>query len=353
MNSDLNEELEQYACRFFKSRGAILEKNNRGLEVLLPENLSQSLSTPEHININTASGPSLEDAYSINYGSSLLEKMIDEACKDIPVLSCRFNLDYLKKEGFDNLVRDQFIFLRSVGKIENRAEISTAYVLLTCRYKAQSDEQKLGLLDLVFNLETGAYVPGMAELLLEAGGNFITLQKPAWKKEQLEMAVRCIKEQSAGILAEELKSFHETMTRRFKRDAANLEEYYQALEKEMKKTLQRHRLSEELIKERHEKISLLPRELERKRDDLFKKYSIRVDIEPCAAMLVNTPAVKVLCYVLIGKRRKNISLVYNPVTKALDPLVCQGCGKSITSICFCDHLHLLCPACGEKCPLCP
>jgi len=92
-------------------------------------------------------------------------------------------------------------------------------------YKAQSDEQKLGLLDLVFNLETGAYVPGMAELILAAGKNFITLQKPAWKKGQLETAVRCIKEQSAGILAGELSLFHETMTRRFKRDAANLEEY--------------------------------------------------------------------------------------------------------------------------------
>jgi len=352
MNSDFNKELEDFACRFFKSRGAILEKNDRGLEVLLPENLSETLGTREHININTVSGSGPEDAFSISYGSPMLEKMIDEASKDVPVLACRFHLDYLKKEGFANLVRDQFVFLRSVGKIESRAEINTAYILLTCRYKAQSDEQKLGLFDLVFNLETGAYVPGMAELLLEAGKNFITLQKLAWKKGQLETAVRCIKEQSAGILAEELSSFHETMTRRFKRDAANLEEYYQDLEKEMKKTLQRHRLSEELVKERNEKIALLPRELERKRDDLFKKYSIRVDIEPCAAMLVNTPAVKVLYYVLIGKRRKNISLVYNPITRMLDPLVCQGCGKSITTICFCDHLHLLCPACGEKCPLC-
>ena len=131
-----------------------------------------------------------------------------------------------------------------------------------------------------------------------------------------------------------------------------LKNIYRDLEKEMKKTLRRHRLSEELVKERNEKIALLPRELERKRDDLFKKYSIRVDIEPCAAMLVSTPAIKVLYYVLIGKKRKNISLIYNPVTRMLDPLVCQGCGKSITTICFCDNLHLLCQACGEKCPLC-
>ncbi|MHB1336678.1 MAG: hypothetical protein ACYCXQ_12110 [Candidatus Humimicrobiaceae bacterium] len=49
--------------------------------------------------------------------------------------------------------------------------------------------------------------------------------------------MKCIKEQSKGILMEELNSFHETMTRRFMRDAANLEEYYHALKKEMEKML--------------------------------------------------------------------------------------------------------------------
>ncbi len=75
----------------------------------------------------------------------------------------------------------------------------------------------------------------MAELFSATGNFFIPLQKPVWKDGQLEMVMKCIKEQSKGILMEELNSFYETMTRRFKRDATNLEEYYHALEKEMKK----------------------------------------------------------------------------------------------------------------------
>jgi len=351
MNSKSNKELEEFVYRFLENQGAVLERNERGFEVLMPENLSEVLGTPEHININTGSeDPESEGIYSINYGSSLLEKMIDAVCGDVPLLACQLQFDYLKREGFDSLIKEHFFFPKSVGKIENQAKINTAYIFLTCRYTAQSDEQKQGLVSLVFNLETGAYIPHMAELLPAAEKNFI--QKPVWKDGQLEMVMKCIKEQSRGILMEELNSFHETMTRRFRRDVANLEEYYHALEKEMKKNLERHRLSKELIKERREKIGLLPDELERKRDDLFKKYSIKVNVEPCAVMLVNTPAVKVLYNVFIGRTRKNVSLTYNPVTRALDPLVCQGCGKSITNIYFCNHLHLLCSMCSKKCPLC-
>lgn len=352
MNSEYNKELEEFACRFLENRGAVLERNEQGFEALMPEDLSMALGTTEHININTASDPDSEGTYSINYGSSLLENMIDAACKDVPLLAYRLQFDYLKKEGFDRLVKEQFIFSKSAGKTENRAEINTAYIFLTCRYTAQSDEQKQGAVNLVFNLETGAHVPRMAELLSASGINFIPLRKSVWKDGQLEMTMKCIKEQSKGVLMEELSPFHETMTRRFKRDAANLEEYYHALKKEMEKNLKRHRLSKELIKERLEKISLLPGELERKKDDLFKKYSIRVSVEPCAVMLVNTPAVKVLYNVFIRRARKNVSLIYNPVTRALDPLVCQNCGKSIVNVYFCDNLHLLCSRCSEKCSLC-
>ena len=352
MNSKFNQELEEFALGFLENRGAALEKNKLGFEALLPENLSEVLGTSEHIHINTGSDPESEGIYSINYGSSLLEKMVDAVCKDVPLLTCRLQFDYLKKEGFDSLIQKQFFFSKSVGKTESRAIINTAYIFLTCRFTAQSDEQKQSIVRFVFNLETGSYIPQMAELFSVAGKDFIPLRKPIWKDGQLERVMKCIKEQSKGILMDELKSFHETMTRRFVRDVTNLEEYYHALEKEMEKNLGRSRLSEGLIKERREKIGLLPDELIRKRDDLFKKYSIKVNIEPCAVMLINTPAVEVLYKVLTGRTHKNVSLIYNPVTKALDPLVCQGCGKSITGIYFCNHLHLLCSVCSEKCPLC-
>jgi hypothetical protein len=111
-------------------------------------------------------------------------------------------------------------------------------------------------------------------------------------------------------------------------------------------------MSKQLIRERREKIALIPEEMAKKKDDLFKKYSIKVKIELSGAMLIRTPAVKLFCQATIGRSRKPFTLFYNPIDKSLDPLVCNGCGQAATDIHFCDRLHLLCPGCSQICPAC-
>jgi len=236
--------------------------------------------------------------------------------------------------------------------VESSAIIKTDYLLVICRYVAQSDEQKEGLLRLAFSYETGTLIPRMEEMLSSIVKDFRNSPRPVWKDENLERIIEGIRNQSEEILETEMVSFRESMARRFRRDAANLEEYYDALKKEMEKSIERPGLSEELIKDRKEKTAHLPGELARKRDDLFKKYSIRLKVEPCAVMFVRTPAVRILYRVSIGRKRKTLPLTYNPVTRSMDPLVCQGCGRSITDIHFCDQRHLLCPRCNEECPVC-
>lgn len=352
MNSESYQELAQFAYQFLENQGAVLEKNKGGFEALLPEELSILLGTPDHICLDRESGPELRDYYAINYGSPLLEKMVDIACGEVPILAYQVEFDYLKSQGFDRLIEEQFNFDKWVGKVENHAKIRTYYFFLTCRYTAQSDEQKEGLIHLVFNYETGALVPRMGDMLSSVAKDFKSLPKPFWKERQTEEIMGHVKVESKKLIMNEINSFHESMGRRYRRDIANLEEYYNALEKEMTKSLERPGLSDHLIKERKEKIDLLPNELARKKDDLFKKYSIKIKIEPCAAILISTPAVKVLYRLSIGRIMKNISLIYNPITKSMDPLVCSGCGKSIKRLHFCNHLHKLCFACSERCPVC-
>jgi hypothetical protein len=69
-------------------------------------------------------------------------------------------------------------------------------------------------------------------------------------------------------------------------------------------------------------------------------------------LLVSTPAVKVLMTVAIGKKQKTLSAFYNPITKTMDPLVCESCRGSAMRVDFCDQTHLLCPNCAGRCPVC-
>lgn len=353
MNSEPDQVLERFAFRFLENQGAVLERDEGGFEALLPERLAGFLGTPEHIRISRESGSELDGVYSINYGSPLLEKMSDASCDQVPLLACRLEFGYVKSQGFDQLIKEQFNFSKWLGKVETWAKIKTDYLFLTCRYTAQSDEQKEGLVNLAFNLETGAYVPHMVHMLTSVTRDLETQKKsPTWKDEHIEKITEWVRRELKETMSDEIGPFQESMNRRFRRDVANLAEYYEALKKEMEKSLERPSLSDELIKQRREKIALLPDELSRKRDDLFKKYSIKVKVEPCAAMLINTLAVKILYKISIGRDYKSLSLIYNPVTKSMDPLVCQGCGRSITSVYFCDNLHSLCSTCSDRCSVC-
>ena len=355
---------ERFACSFLKSHGAIIERAKDGYHAVLPEKLSSLLKVPDLIHFHTGQGASSgpdqprspfpdTPSWRIHYGSALLDKMLHLACRKIPFVTYDIHFDYIKSQGFDKLIKEQFVFFNAVGKTESQALIKTQYVMATCRYLAQSDEQKEGLTSLVFNLETGACVPGMADLI-PGLNRTIRASSPAGGSDAPKLIQ--ILEHAGKILqntiTEETADFRESMKRRFRRDAGNLRNYYRSLRDEMKKSLERQGLSKQLIAERRQKIDLIPAELKRKQDDLLKKYSIKIGVHPATLMQINTEAVKVLFRASIGKSTKTLSMIYNPVTKFMDPLVCQGCSFPTYRCTFCKRHHLLCPACAGRCPLC-
>ena len=351
MSFKFDNALALFVRRFLECSGAEIEKSPDGMEVLLPEDLAVRLNTPEYFHIATGEGA--EETFAVHYGSPLLEKIVDAACETAPIISCRLNFNYMKKEGFDRLIQNQFVFHNCVGRVKSSAEVRTVYLLMTCRYLAQSDELKEGLFDLTFNLETGAAVAEMRRKLETVEKTYESESvQTALGDDKIKAILAWVQHRAGKVLEREIEPFRDSMNRRFRRDVANLEEYYEDLKLEMEESLKRPGLSDQLLSDRKAKINLIPDELERKKEDLFKKYSIRVTLQLSGGIQIFTPAVKVLYEAAYGRKQKQLSLIYNPVTKAMDPLVCDGCGDSTFTILFCDHLHLLCPACRAKCPAC-
>jgi hypothetical protein len=351
MNFNSDNSPEEFVRRFFRFNGAVMEQRPDGLEALLPEHLAARLNTPEYLHIET--GENAQEKFSIHYGSPFLEKIVEAACDTAPLISCRLDFNYIKRQGFDRLIQDQFVFYNCVGRVESTAEVRTEYLLLTCRYLAQSDEQKEGLVSLAFNLETGAAVSEMGGMLDSVERTFETDSVQTFLgDDKIKAILTWVQRQAGKVLEREIEPFQDSMNRRFRRDVANLEEYYEDLKKEMEESLKRPGISDQLMSDRKAKISLIPDELERKKADLFKKYSIRVKLKLCGGIQIRTPAVKILYQTSVGRKQKQLSMIYNPVTKSMDPLVCDGCGDSTFNIRFCDHLHILCPACSTKCPAC-
>lgn len=201
---------------------------------------------------------------------------------------------------------------------------------------------------MTLNMETGAFVPDMARLLDDADCRVEYHDPDQDKQKRLAALGDNIDVLARSMLSKQLEPFRMSMNRRFKRDVNNLIEYYGSLELEMKKSLDNTALSEKARQERKAKIYALPEELSTKAHDLLKKYSINIRLKPAAVMLVRTPARKIICKALIGRTPRQLSLIYNPVTRSIDPLACARCRQFIFHVHFDDTLQPCCVKCVRR-----
>jgi hypothetical protein len=248
---DAGEHLLGFAERFLSVAGAVVEPHVSGIDALVPEELQALLNTDEHIRIRSAGDPVEihKDCFIMGYGSPLLDKMIESTLRKIPLLYCSLEFDYIKSARFDRLLNDQMTFYGAVADIETIADVIANYALVICRYKAQSDEQKEGLVEMAFNCDSKKLVPEMPKMLDSAvcriqfseGG--INIQGA----DMLAGLGSDIHKHAMRLIEDQLHSFRESMNRRFKRDVNNLEEYYAGLKTEMLNNLENPSLTDSAI----------------------------------------------------------------------------------------------------------
>ncbi len=339
-----------FARNFLLINGAAVEDSQTGLDALLPRNLQKELDVSEYVRIlGEYADPGSQNAqHVVSYGTPLLDRMLSKTTEKIPLVSCSLDFDYIKSGGFQRLLDEQFSFYRAVASIETVADTRVDYAMVACRYIAQSDEQKEGLLSLALNMDTGAYIPDMERMLHAASCRMDYHEPDQDKQKRLAAMGDKIDAICRAMLSKELEPFRISMNRRFKRDVKNLIEYYSSLKLEMKKSLDNTALSAKARQERQAKIDALPDELSAKAHDLLKKYSINIHLKPAAVMLARTPVKKIICKAHIGKKPVHLSLIYNPVIRSIDPLACARCREFIYHVHFDDNHKPSCVKCVEN-----
>ena len=352
MNSDAQKQIDpmDFASRFFKAWGGVVENHGERKDILLPGETARALETEEIIQVEsgeaaTKKAPGASNVYTMQLHTPLLDRMLALAGAAPPFARAELKFDYIKTQGFDRLIAEQFEFHKAKAEVMKTGEARTRYLALTCRFTAQSDEIKQGLVDICFNLDTDVVIPEMPDSLVHVQKDYLTVSDKGCSDKEIENVYKIVRQYGKQLVENRLSSFIDSMNRRFKRDATSLDEYYAALEKEMEESLDRSGLSDRLVTERREKIAMLPGELAAKKKDLRNKYSINIDFKPVAALYMLSPCVTVFTRLISGHKKKDLSLTYNPVTKKMDPVVCQSCG-AVTYSMGCDqNLRIKCPAC--------
>ena len=344
MISSYDPELLSFTSRVLEKYGGLVDYHENLLFALLPQELAQSLGVPEEVQIGGLDFPLI-------YGSPFLDRLIEKATQEVPIVYGQIELPYLKKAGFEQLIGRDLIFADGQIRIVSRAEARTTYMVFVSHYVALSDERKEGLVRLTVQEETGSLIPEFEAHLPEFQVTFfkpgrIPPHFPVHLNKVVSLSLKKAQEVTEAELAEFLKS----MKRRLQRDIRNTREYFQALEKEMTAALKAGR-TEAHENERKAKIKTLPLELSRKIEDLQHKYQIQVTITGSAALRFLIPVAQLLLQIRYRKVERTARITWNPVTRRLDPLLCEHCSETIQVIypwIKDSRILLCCPSCGKK-----
>ncbi len=345
MRNNSDPELLAFAGDLIEKRGGLIERLPDRLLAVLPPDLAGALALSEEAILGTDETPLL-------YGSPFLDRLVTLATSEVPVVYGQIEVPYLKKAGFEELLGKDLNFADGQVRVSARAEARTSYMILTCRCVALSDERKEGLLQIGVHEGSGAVIGSLERGWQEFQPQFFPAGKvPPHFPVRIDPAIASAMASARTGIEKELSDFLTSMQRRLQRDVTNTREYYEALKAEMAASLSHPNLMEAQRQEREEKLAALPAELARKVEDLRQKYRVEVTITACATLRLLVNIAQISLAIRYRKGERTLRVVWNPLTRQLDPLVCERCHQTITRIhpvARDKDIELICTQCAQK-----
>ncbi len=345
MRNNSDPELLAFAGDLIEKRGGLIERLPDRLLAVLPPDLARAVELPEEVPLGGDDAPLL-------YGSPTLDRLIALATGEVPIVYGQIEVPYLKKAGFEELVKKDLSFADGQVRVGARAEARTTYMVLTCRYVALSDERKEGLAQVGVHEGSGAVIAGLDQVWSEFQPQFFAPGRvPPHFPVRIEQAVAGGMASAKARVTKELADYLTSMQRRLHRDVTNTREYYGALKAEMEAGLSYPNLTEGQRQDRVDKIGALPAEAERKVEDLRQKYRVEVTVTACAALRLLINVAQVTLALRFRKGERALRVIWNPLTRRLDPLVCERCRQTITRIHPVTRdkdIELVCTQCAQK-----
>lgn len=348
------------------AEGAIVEEiEPEGIEILAPETLQKALSIPEWTRMGF--GAELPDqAIRLTLESDWMERignlLGNRGC--LLFISPNQNSFSNYPSDHERLIRHEMVMSNATYRIEKVMEERTRYLLLTFRITAVSDEKRDDILHLCINESNGAIVDELAVPILSY---LRSLKDIPAVPEEIEddgflvpwggQKIRdFVKKALPEKVRMRLAPFLSGMERRMGRDMDRLYTYHTNLRNEAACRLadkkQKEKDEDELERE-HMRIVAIEREYQAKIADLQRKYAMIVEVDLIQVLRLNMPVYRFHLLIMRRKGTRHLHLDWNPISRRLEPLLCEKCLSSLKPYSVCDdNLHLLCPACTSPCDSC-
>lgn len=359
--------LSELALGYCRQVGALVEPPAYGIyEILLPDEIAARWGVAPHQRFvfDAADNQTEHDAVFLHYGHALVETIVNELRWQSANGQFFINNVRPEKPGLFAAIEKTFslpnakIFPIPTAKEQARLH---HYARFNFKVSLIADEKREMILPLWMDLQNGYPING-ADIervgIFDGDNDYVQTplapvvwsDEPALTPKTLTALLERARQSVTGELGETLLHFQKRLARFLELDRARLSDYYADLLKDAERRLKK--ADEDRHSALESKIAVIIAERESKLADVEQKYHLRVQLELVSLAIITLP--KLDLTVEIRKRAATIkrAVSWNPLLHVVDPLACDVCNHSGTTLHLCDNGHLahadcLAPQCVE------
>jgi hypothetical protein len=354
-------ELDDFVLAFCRLAGGIIDRPAFGYyEVLWPEPVADKLGVPTYQRLAFREEEEAGDdggVTHVGYGHPLVEELVEETLATPSNTVLHANAVRLQKPGLADVARQTLALSNArltVAPKQTEERRLHHYVRYTFTAALITDEKHEQLVSVVMDAQNGYAVPELADIehqiILEEENAFKNLRvaTPRWAGAEADPLSRPALEALLGratlaardALADPIAHLSRRATRFLELDRARLGQYYDDIERDLKR--RRDRASDaERRAGFQEKLEAARLERQAKLVDVEAKYRLRVELELLNVLVITVP--KLTLQVEIGHRSAGVTrtVVWNPLLHEIEPLPCDVCGRPATRLTLCSGDHLV------------
>ncbi|MGO9256549.1 MAG: hypothetical protein ACLQU1_09640 [Bryobacteraceae bacterium] len=331
------------------SRGALVEAEEAGaLRAMLPPDLAAALGASDWLSLRFGAGAGSDDE------SDWLERFGRLLPPEARVSAARLRLQKPPRPIDAAAVLDRELVIQNgIYRLPEDGPSTARYYFFSFQYAIESDETSLGLWTTCLNA-TARSVVHRPELLLSTISEDLQ-EDPAAAVPREEVAqlfaVALARVRPEVRLA--AAAVEQNANRRLARDSDRIDTYYRDLQRQIQKRVARHSGDPQAAEKERSRAAATELDRAAKLDDLARRYSLKIRIEPGDVLAVTLPVREIQARVIRKKAERVARFHWNPVLAALESPWCEGCYTRAYPVFLCDDkVHFLCKACLAPCESC-
>lgn len=316
--------------------------------VLLPAEIAKQLKLPETVTIATEAN--VPNSLFVTYHSDLVQQFSALLGQRGAVSEIAIQYEgYLKTTGFEKQIQQTFRPQNGLIRFLEAKPETTRYLWCHIAYTAEADEKRVGMVSFIINEKTKVTPIEIGDALFWKADQLPIENPEPISKRSLEELMPLIERTAAQQVKANLENWQMKLGRAKARDEKRLETYYDTMGQEIQNRIQSRHLEGEEKDRELARLAATNQELDRKLADLQERYALKVDASLYSVLVIELPTVHLKCELVRKKIKRNITAVWNPFTKVIEPLCCERTGVPVEEFYLDDSAaQIIAPAAWQQ-----